>query len=95
MDDTRKPEHYRWHPEGIECMDVVKHMPFLRGNAVKYLWRAGRKGDGKNPAKPCHAVRDLRKAIRCIEEEIEMILQADNPELTIDQIMGLARRDLT
>ena len=86
MDDIRKPEHYSWHPEGIECLDVVKHMPFLRGNAMKYLWRAGRKDN---------VVKDLRKAIRYIEEEIEMILEADNPEITIDPTTGLPKANLT
>lgn len=29
----------------IECIDVVKSMGFTRGNAMKYLWRAGLKID--------------------------------------------------
>ena len=89
MDDIKEPEYYNWHPEGIECMDVVKYMPFLRGNAMKYLWRAGRKDS---------AVKDLSKAIRYIEEEIEMILGADNPEPAIDPSTGsrgAAQEDLT
>jgi hypothetical protein len=35
------PKHYTQHPAGIECIDVVEHLPFNVGNAIKYLWRAG------------------------------------------------------
>ena len=60
-DDTN-PQHYRSHPSGIECIQVTEHMGFCLGNAIKYIWRAGQKGD---------AVADLRKAIWYIEREIE------------------------
>jgi hypothetical protein len=39
-------------------------MIFCLGNAMKYLWRAGLKGN---------AVEDLRKAIWCIEREIKRL----------------------
>ena len=60
-DPVNHPSHYTSHPSGIECIDVVEHLPFLRGNAIKYLWRAGSKGD---------TVQDLRKAVFYIEREI-------------------------
>ncbi|MCF3935041.1 DUF3310 domain-containing protein [Acuticoccus sp. M5D2P5] len=47
------PVHYTSHPSGVECIDVVERMPFCEGNAIKYLWRAGLKGD---------RLEDLRKA---------------------------------
>lgn len=59
-DPINHPEHYTSSgahcPDcgrTIECIDVTEHMGFLRGNAIKYLWRAGLKGD---------ALEDLRKA---------------------------------
>lgn len=55
------PPHYTQHPSGVECIDVVEHMNFCLGNAVKYIWRAGLKND---------AVEDLRKAKFYIEREI-------------------------
>lgn len=54
------PQHYAVVP-GVECIDVVEHFSFVRGNAIKYLWRAGAKGD---------LVEDLQKAIWYIEREI-------------------------
>ncbi len=47
------PPHYQNHPSGVECIDIVEHFDFNVGNAIKYLWRAGLKGD---------AVEDMRKA---------------------------------
>lgn len=56
------PKHYNEHPSGVECIDVIEHMPFNIGNAVKYLWRAGLKGD---------AIEDLKKACWYVEREIK------------------------
>lgn len=56
------PPHYTSHPSGVECIDVVEHMGFNLGNAIKYIWRADEKG---------HALDDLRKAAWYINREIE------------------------
>jgi len=56
------PKHYNDNPSGVECIDVVEHMTFNVGNAVKYLWRAGLKGD---------RVEDLRKAAWYVNREID------------------------
>lgn len=74
------PRHYNVHPSGVECIDVVEHMSFNRGNAVKYIWRAGEK-DGKE-------IQDLRKAIWYLEREIQRLagtndLARDTPNGTI------------
>ena len=61
------PTHYNAHPSGIECIDVVEHMPFNVGNAIKYLWRAGMKGD---------LVEDLKKARWYIDREIARVEKA-------------------
>lgn len=56
------PAHYNAHPSGIECIDVVEHMGFNVGNAVKYLWRADLKGN---------ALEDLEKARWYVQREID------------------------
>lgn len=56
------PAHYNEHPSGIECIDVVEHMGFNVGNAVKYLWRADLKGK---------ALEDLEKARWYVQREID------------------------
>lgn len=64
MTDPINPPHYKGHPSGVECIDVVEHMPFNRGTAIKYLWRAGQKDD---------EVQDLEKARWYIDREIALV----------------------
>ena len=54
------PKHYTAHPSGVECIQVTEHFSFLRGNAIKYLWRADHKG----------GIEDLKKARWYIDREI-------------------------
>lgn len=60
-DPVNSPAHYKAHPSGIECIQVTEHMSFCLGNAMKYIWRAGEKGN---------QVQDLEKAIWYIKREI-------------------------
>lgn len=57
-----RPKHYNSHPSGIECIEVIEHMSFNLGNAIKYIWRADEKGQ---------AVEDLKKAAWYVQREIE------------------------
>jgi len=59
-DNVNNPKHYTSHPSGIECIQVVEHMNFNVGNAIKYLWRT----DHKN------GLEDLKKAAWYIKREI-------------------------
>lgn len=60
-DSVNHPQHYTSHPSGVECIDVTEHMNFCLGNAMKYLWRAGQKGD---------LLEDLKKARWYLDREI-------------------------
>jgi hypothetical protein len=59
--------HYNANPSGVECIDVIEHMSFNVGSAIKYLWRAGLKGE---------AVEDLRKAAWYANREIARLAKA-------------------
>jgi len=61
-DDVNHPAHYTAHPTGVECIDIVEHMNFNLGNAIKYIWRAGLKSPD--------AEKDLRKATWYLSREI-------------------------
>lgn len=63
-DPVDQPPHYKGHPSGVECITVVRHFNFNRGNAVKYIWRAGQK-DGADE------LEDLRKARWYLDDEIK------------------------
>lgn len=62
MSDVNNPKHYNSHPSGIECIDVVEHLNFNLGNAMKYIWSADEKG---NPE------QDISKAIWYLQRELE------------------------
>lgn len=61
-DPVNHPRHYTAHPSGVECIQITEHMGFCIGNAVKYCWRAGLKGD---------EIEDLKKARWYIDREIQ------------------------
>lgn len=63
-DPVNHPKHYTRHPSGVECIQITEHMNFCRGNAMKYLWRAGEKGS---------EIEDLMKARWYIEREINRL----------------------
>lgn len=63
-DEVNHPRHYVSHPSGVECIQVTEHMNFNLGNAMKYIWRAGEKGD---------RLIDLQKAAWYLNREIERI----------------------
>jgi hypothetical protein len=70
-DNVNHPKHYTSHPSGVECIEITEHFNFNIGNAVKYCWRAGLKGE---------QVEDLRKARWYIDREISRILSEKNHE---------------
>lgn len=53
------PKHYNTHPSAIEVIELVRGLGFDLGSAVKYVARAGQKGD---------AIQDLEKAIWYLED---------------------------
>lgn len=69
VDMVNHPPHYTSHPSGVECIQVTEHYGFCIGSAIKYLWRAGLKGD---------AVEDLKKAVWYINREISKREQSAN-----------------
>jgi len=63
-DPINHPAYYNSHPSKVECIDIIEHMNFCIGNAIKYLWRAGLKGS---------VLEDLKKAKWYIEREIQKL----------------------
>ena len=60
--DPTNPQHYRDFP--VEVIQLVRHLNFNRGNAVKYLCRAGKKDD---------ELQDLSKALWYVQDEIQRL----------------------
>lgn len=64
------PDHYNALPavcsecgNPIECIDVVRHLDFNSGNAIKYIWRAGWKDTDTE-------IQDLEKAVWYLKDRI-------------------------
>ena len=64
------PAHYTQY-RGFEVIDFTEQMNFNRGNAVKYIARAGAKD-------PDREVEDLRKARWYIDREIARVNGPDS-----------------
>jgi hypothetical protein len=62
------PSHYVSHPSGVECVDIAEHLSFNLGNALKYLWRAGKKGE------PAKEREDCEKALWYLRRERDLSL---------------------
>ena len=63
-DPVNHPPHYK--ANGMECIDIIEafQLGFRLGNSVKYILRAGKKGD---------RLEDLKKAAWYLQREIDRI----------------------
>lgn len=68
-DPVSRPKHYTSYP--VEVIQLTEHLNFCRGNAVKYIARAGLKDPQKE-------VEDLEKAAWYINREIDRIKGQSN-----------------
>lgn len=57
------PSHYTTHPSGVECIQIVEHMNFNLGSAVRCVWRHQE-----------DEIEDLRKARWYIDREISRLI---------------------
>jgi hypothetical protein len=64
-DPVSHPAHYTQYP--VEVIELTEHMNFCRGNAVKYIARAGAKN-------PDTEVEDLQKGVWYLEREIARLM---------------------
>lgn len=78
-DPVNHPFHYNQY-EGLEIIDLTEQLNFNKGNAVKYICRAGYKSGVDD-------VTDLEKAAWYIQREISRIRQVDT-KMTKRDIRG-------
>ena len=72
-DNVNHPVHYEAGCTAkIECIDIARHLNFCRGNAFKYVWRCGKKGDF------VQAIEDLKKALWYIQYERTHLFSASS-----------------
>ena len=63
-DNINHPAHYTGVTAEIECIDIARHLNFQLGNALKYVWRAGKKGGSDME------LEDLKKALWYLQDSI-------------------------
>lgn len=65
-DIVTKPKYYKVEIKGVpvDVIDIANayNLSFMKGNAIKYILRAGKKDA---------LVQDLKKAIECLNREID------------------------
>lgn len=92
-DAVNRPAHYTQY-KGLEVIDLTEQMNFNRGNAVKYIARAGFKD-------PSAEVEDLEKARWYLAREIERVIATQQPvgilkvtgdAITLEESEGLKAR---
>lgn len=70
-DPINHPSHYTSY-KGLEIIDLCEQMDFNRGNVIKYVARAGLKGDEKTE------IEDLKKAMWYLQREINRLEGTNN-----------------
>ena len=77
MTDAINPSHYTRF-KGFEVIQLTEQLNFCRGNAVKYIARAGAKDQSKE-------IEDLKKAAWYVQREIARLELEQRP--TFDELM--------
>jgi hypothetical protein len=93
-DPVNAPSHYTFG--GIECIDAIEAMlgpigasAFRKGNAVKYIWRAGHKGPYVEDLEKArwYLDREIQKCTITSDEDVEGEPErGDEPEVPADRI---------
>ena len=64
-DNVNNPAHYQGIVAMIQPVAITRELPGPLSNAVKYIWRAGRKGD------KAKGIEDLEKALWYLDDWVE------------------------
>ena len=68
------PNHYK--ANDVQCIDIIRHMSFAKGNAVKYLWRAGKKDNNSE-------AQDIKKAMWYLADELNRLGELSDKNMEI------------
>lgn len=85
VDMVNHPPHYNDHPSGVECIEVARHFNYNLGNVIKYVWRAGRKGE---------LLQDLEKAAFYLQDEINSIKRRKKELEEMKPVQSLAQEEV-
>lgn len=82
-DAVNHPAHYApiFGSRPIECIDIVQHLDFCRGNAFKYVWRAGLKGEPEKAIEDCETAKFYM--VRVLDPEMNL------PAIAMFRVLGI------
>lgn len=93
MTDPINPSHYQDTPpnSGIrgECIDYAEKLGFTAGNAFKYTWRAGRKGDMRQDLEKAAWYLDRVQKTRAFHGNAPLIVDGGIPQTPRRRILHL------
>lgn len=77
------PAHYApiFESRPIECIDIAQHLDFCRGNAFKYVWRAGLKGEPEKAIEDCETAKFYM--VRVLDPEMNL------PAIAMFRVLGI------
>jgi hypothetical protein len=67
VDEVNNPPWYE-SEGGVKCIEITRHMNSNLGHVIRYVWRAGKKGEGVE-----FAIKDLNKAMVYLKDEIQRL----------------------
>jgi|TARA_B100001105_G_scaffold253492_2_gene247175 hypothetical protein len=74
MSDVLNPDHYKkGFSNSAEVIDIAENLNYNRGNAVKYLARAGQKDPDKE-------IEDVEKALWYVKRELGRLIDKEYDE---------------
>jgi hypothetical protein len=82
-ENVNHPQHYTAHPSGVECVDIAEHLSFNLGNALKYVWRAGKKHPEKTREDIAKALWYVRRESRLLDFNPQHPMGLDGPTVRI------------
>lgn len=83
------PRHYNQHVSNIETIELIEHLPYNLGAAVKYIWRCGLKPSEE----PLRELGSARWYTEREEHRIELYELDDEPKPKTDVVWrSLARK---
>ena len=73
VDNVNHPKHYTSDECGVEAIELTSLLPSCIGNALKYVWRCGKKDD---------SVQELKKALWYVNYSIDNDLPSTIDDLS-------------
>jgi len=80
IDEVNNPPWYE-SEGGVKCIEITRHMNSNLGHVIRYVWRAGKKGEGVE-----FAIKDLNKAMVYLKDEIQRLQDNEAKNKKVEEV---------